>query len=216
MEVLEVLDFLEALEPKVCLELLVWMDSMASVDPKVFLEHQVGVQEVAQVLLVFQGRREREASPTQEVQAFPEQREKEEIQVLLDSQGSPVGPDLLVGLWGPIFPDLWETLASLDWMESMVSKVLPVLLVRLVQAQLRETEVTPGSQASQAPLAGKEIQEAPEPLEAPVALDLKENEVRLVSAEVLVSKVLLATLVTMDSKDPREFEDLLVVRVSLE
>lgn len=42
-------------------------------------------------------------------------------QVLLDSQGSLVGLDLLVALWGQIFPDLWETLASLDWMESMVN-----------------------------------------------------------------------------------------------
>lgn len=42
-------------------------------------------------------------------------------QVVLDSQGSLVGPDLLVRLWGRIFPDLWETLASLDWMESMVN-----------------------------------------------------------------------------------------------
>lgn len=112
-----------------------------------------------------------------------------------------------------MFPDLWETLASLDWMENMVSKVLQVLLVRLVQAQLRETEVTPGSQASPAPLAGKEIPEAPEAPEALEPLVLKGNEVRLVTAEALVSKVLPATLVTMDSKDPRDFEDLLVVGV---
>lgn len=41
---------------------------------------------------------------------------------------------------------------------------------RLVQAQHRETEVTPGSQVSLAPLAGKENQEAPEALAALVAL----------------------------------------------
>lgn len=98
----------------------------------------------------------------------------------------------------------------------MVSKVLQVLLVRLVQAQPRETEGTPGSQASPAPPAGKEIQEAPEALVSPVALVLKENEVRLASAEVLVSKVLLVTLVTMEAKDPRDFEGPLVVRASLE
>lgn len=41
---------------------------------------------------------------------------------------------------------------SLDWMDSMVSKVLQVFPARLVQAQLRETEVTLVCQASQGPL----------------------------------------------------------------
>lgn len=121
-------------------------------------------------------------------------------QVVLDSQGSLVGPDPLVGSWDQIFPDLWETLASLDWMESMVnafpqsnfppvsfpflsspfllltlssllqvSKVLPVLPGRLVQAQPRETEVTPVSRASLAPQAGKEKQASPEAPDSPAA-----------------------------------------------
>ena len=42
-------------------------------------------------------------------------------QVLLDPQGSLVGPDLLVRLWAQTFPDLWETQASPVWMESMVN-----------------------------------------------------------------------------------------------
>lgn len=51
-----------------------------------------------------------------------------------------------------------------------VSKVLQVLQDHLVQAQLRETEVTLGSQVFLAPLAGKENREAPEALASPVAL----------------------------------------------
>lgn len=54
-----------------------------------------------------------------------------------------------------------------------VSKVLQVLQGRLVQAQLRETEVTLGSQASPAPLAGKENQDVPEALESLVVPVLK-------------------------------------------
>lgn len=46
---------LEVLEPKVCPDPLVWMDLMALVDLKASLEPQVGVQEDARVLLVFQG-----------------------------------------------------------------------------------------------------------------------------------------------------------------
>lgn len=136
--------------------------------------------------------------------------------MVLDSQASLVGPDLLVRLWGRIFPDLWETPASLDWMGSMVSKVLQVHPDHLVQAHPRETEVTLGSQASPAPLAEKEIQAS---LEAPdflAALDSKEDEVRLASAEVLVSRVSPVTLVSMETKEPRDYEGVLVVRVSLD
>lgn len=42
-------------------------------------------------------------------------------QVVLDSQGFLVGLELLVLLWAQTFPDLWETQASPDWMESMVN-----------------------------------------------------------------------------------------------
>lgn len=98
----------------------------------------------------------------------------------------------------------------------MDSKVLQVLPGLLVQAQPRETEVTLGSQASLAPLAGKENQaslEAPDFQAAPVS---KEDEVRLASAEVLVSRVSPVTLVSMDAKDQRDYEGLLVPRVALE
>lgn len=155
-------------------------------------------------------------SPTQEVQASLGRREREEYQVVLDSQGSLAGPDLLVRLWGRIFQDLWETPASLDWMESMVSKVLQVVLGHLVQAQPRETEVTLGSQASLAPLAGKENQASLVALDSPAAPVSKEDEVRLASVEVLASRVSPVTLVSMETKEPREFEGVLVVRVSLE
>lgn len=55
MELLDCPEVLGVLEPRVCLEPLVWMDLMASVEPKASQEHQVGAQEVAQVPLVFQG-----------------------------------------------------------------------------------------------------------------------------------------------------------------
>lgn len=42
------------------------------------------------------------------------------FQVVLDSQGSLVGLDPLVRLWGQMFLDPLETPASLDWMENMV------------------------------------------------------------------------------------------------
>lgn len=204
MGLLACLEVLEDLEPKACRDHLVWTDLMALVDQKDSLEPQVGVEEVHQVPLVFQGRREREVSPTVEVLASPEQREREETKVHLDAQDSLVGPELLVRLWAQTFPDLWETQAYPVWMESMVSLVLQVLQGHPVQAQHRETEVTMGSQASLDPPAGKEKQESPEALDSPAALVSKENEVRVVTAEVLVSKVSLATLATMDSKDPRE------------
>jgi len=204
MDLLAYLEVLEDLEPKVCQDPLVWMDLMALVDLKDSLEPQVGVEEVPQVPLVFLGRREREVSPTVEVLASPERREREETKVLLDPQGSLVGPDLLVRLWAQTFPDLWETQAFLVWMESMVSVVLQVLQGHLVQAQPRETEVTMGSQASQDPPAGKEIQESLEAPDSPAALVSKESKVTVVTAEELVSKVCLVTLATMDSKDPRD------------
>lgn len=136
--------------------------------------------------------------------------------MVLDSKGSLVCPDLLVRLWAQIFLDLWGTPASLDWMESMVFRVLQVLPGLLVQAQPRETEGTLGSQASPARPAGKEIQAAPEApdfLAVPVS---KENEVRPASAEVLASRVSLVTLVTMETKELRDFKGVLVVRGSLE
>lgn len=204
MDHLACLEVLEDLEPKVCWDPLVWTDLMALVDLKDSLEPQVGVEEVPQVPLVSQGRREREVSPTVEVLASPERREREETKVLLDPQGSLVGPDLLVRLWAQTFPDLWETQASPVWMESMVSVVLQVLQGRPVQAQHRETEATMGSQASLDPPAGKENQESLEALDSPAALVSKENKVRLVTAEVMVSKVSLVTPATMDSKDPRD------------
>lgn len=55
MGLLVCLEVLEVLEPKGCPDLLVWMDLMVSVDQKVSLEPQVGLQEVSQVLPVFQG-----------------------------------------------------------------------------------------------------------------------------------------------------------------
>lgn len=134
--------------------------------------------------------------------------------MVLDAQGSLVGPDLLVLLWGRISPDLWETPAFLDWMESMDSKVLQVLPGLLVQAQPRETEVTLGSQASLAPLAGKETQASLEAPDFQAALVSKEDEVRLASVEVLVSRVSPVILVSMEAKDQRDFEGVLVVRVS--
>lgn len=133
--------------------------------------------------------------------------------MVLDSQGSLVGLDLLVRRWGRIFLDRWETPASLDWMESMVSRVLQVLPGRLVQAQPRETEVTPGSRDSPAPLAGKETRRALEAPDSPAAPVSKESEVRLATAEVPDSRVSLVNLVTMDSKDPRDCKDVPVVRV---
>lgn len=133
--------------------------------------------------------------------------------MVLDSQGFLVGLELLVLLWAQTFPDLWETQASPDWMESMVSKVLQVLQGRPVQAQPRETEATLGSRASLDPPAGKETQDFPEAPDSPAALVSKENEVRLVSAEVLVSKVSLVTLAIMETKEPKDLEAVLVVRV---
>ncbi|TKS93214.1 Collagen alpha-2(IV) chain [Collichthys lucidus] len=134
----------------------------------------------------------------------------------LDSQGSPVVPALLVRRGCQMFPDNLETPVSLDWMESMVSKVLQVLQGHLVQAQTRETEVIQDSRASQAPPAGKEIQQALEPPDSLAAPVLKENEVSLDTAEVLVSRVTLVSLVTMEAKDPKEFEGVLAAKVSPE
>lgn len=136
--------------------------------------------------------------------------------MVLDSQASLVGPDFLVRLWDQTFLGLWETPASLDWMENLVSKVLQVLPGLLVQAHPRETEVTLASQASRVPLAGRENQDSLEVLDSLAALVSKENEVTLASAEVLVSRVSLVTLVTLEAKDPKDYKDVLVVRVSLE
>lgn len=135
--------------------------------------------------------------------------------MVLDAKGSLVCLDLLVRLSGRIFQDPRETPASLDWMESMVSKVLRVLPGRLVQAQPRETEETLGFRASPAPPEGKESQASPEALASPAAPGSKEDEVRLASAEVQVSRVSPVTLVTMETKEPRDYEGVLVVRVYL-
>lgn len=124
--------------------------------------------------------------------------------------------DLLVWLWGQKFLDLWETPASLDWMESMVSKVLQVLPGHLVQVQPRETEEILVSRAFPGPPAGKENQGSPEVPVSPAVLFSKEDEVRPASVEVLVSRVSPVTLVSMETKEPREHEAVLVVRVSLE
>lgn len=112
------------------------------------------------------------------------------------------------------FLDLWETPACLDWMENMVSVVVLVLQAPPVQAQPRETEVILGSQASLAPLAGKETQQALEVRDSLAAQVLREREVRPVSVEVLDSRVSLVTLVTMETKDLRAYKAFLVVRVS--
>lgn len=216
MGLLVCLEDLEVLAPKVYLDPLVWMDLMDLMGLKASLEPQVQVGEVTQVLLVFQDKREREASHIQEVQASLVEKEREEIQVLLDSQGSPDGRDLLVRLWGQIYLDHWESLVFLDWMESMVSKVLQVLLGHLALAQPRETEVMPGSQASLAPPAGKENLDSQEARVFLAVLVLKGNVVRLASVEVLASRVSLVTLVTMEAKDPRDSEVLRGVRVPLE
>lgn len=111
---------------------------------------------------------------------------------------------------------LWVTPASLDWMESMAFQVPQDYQDHLVQAQLKETGVTPGSQASPAPLAEKENLEAQEAPELLVLLDLKEKEGRAVTMGVLVSRVTLVTLVTTGTKEPRDSEDLPVGRVSQE
>lgn len=98
----------------------------------------------------------------------------------------------------------------------MVSKVLQVLPGRLVLEQPRETEVTRGCQASQAHPAERENQDSLEAPDSPAALVSKESEVRPASAEVLASKASPVTLVTLEAKARRDYEGLLVVRVSLE
>lgn len=186
MEVLVCLVVLEALEPKVCPDLPVWMDSMDFLEQKEFRETQVGAEEDAKVLQVFKVRREREASPTQEVQASQEQRGRGVIQVAPDSQGSQVDQALRVHPWGQMFLDLQETLAFQDLMENMVSKVLQVALGLLALALYKETGVILASQVFLGHLAGREnlvSLEAPDSLAAPVS---KVKEVRLASAEVLV------------------------------
>lgn len=90
------LEVQEALDPRDCLVPLVWMDLMALVVQKAFLELQVEMEEGSQAPLDFQDRKEREVSPTREVQASQEEREREENQVVLDSQDSLVGLDPLV------------------------------------------------------------------------------------------------------------------------
>lgn len=87
-----------------------------------------------------------------------------------DAQGSPVFPDPPVPRWDQTFTDLLETQDSLDWMENLVSRVLQVLPVLLVPAQLRETEETLDSQVSQDPPGEREtlvFPEAPDSSEAP-------------------------------------------------
>lgn len=200
--------------PKVCQVPPVWMDSMASVDPKDSLEPQVGVEAAARVLLVFRVSRGSEASPTREVQATTDRRGREETQVVLDAQGSPVCPDLLVPLWGQMFPDLWETPVCLDWMESMVSPVPKVLPALLVPAQPMGTAVTPDSRGSPAAPAGKETRASPEAPASPAAPASKEDEVRPATAEVPVSRVTPVTPVTMETKEPKEYKAVLVVPVA--
>lgn len=216
MGLLVYLEVLEVQDPKVCLDPLVWTDLMALLDLKASLELQVEVQEVALVPLVFQAQREKEVSPSLEVQDSLDQREREESQVFLDSLGSPVGLDFLVQLLDQTSLDLWETPAFLDWMENMVSKVLQVLPGRLVLEQPRETEVTQVCLDSQAHPAEKESRDSLEAPDSPAALVSKENVVRLASVEVLVSKASLVTLVTLEAKAQRDYEGLLVGRVSLE
>lgn len=189
---------------------------MDLVDLKAFLEPQVGVEEVFLVLQVSGVRREREASHIRELQGSQDPKESEEIQAVLDSRGSLDAPVFLVPLWDQIFLVLWETLASLDLMENMVSKVLQVLLGPLVLVQLRETEGTLVSQDSLVHLVEKESQATPDPKDCPVAQVLKENAVSPASVEVLVLKGFLVTLVSMEAKDQRVYEVLLVGRVFLE
>lgn len=216
MGLLVYLEVLEVQDPKVCLDPLVWTDLMALLDLKASLELQVEVQEVALVPLVFQAQREKEVSPSLEVQDSLDQREREGSQVFLDSLGSPVGLDFLVQLLDQTSLDLWETPAFLDWMENMVSKVLQVLPGHLVLEQPRETEVTQVCLDSQAHPAERESRDSLEAPDSPAALVSKESAVRLASAEVLVSKASLVTLVTLEAKVQRDYEGLLVERVSLE
>lgn len=115
-----------------------------------------------------------------------------------------------------MFLVLWETLASLDWMENTVSKVLQVPLGPLALVQLRETEETLVSQDSLVHLVGKESQASPDPKDCLVAPVLKESVVSPASVEVLVSKVFLVTLVSLEAKDQRDNEAVLVVREFLE
>lgn len=136
--------------------------------------------------------------------------------MVLDSQGSLAGPDFLVGPWPQTFLDPWETLASLGWMENMVSRVLQVLQDQLAQARLRETEGTLVSQDSQAPPAGKENQDSLEAPDCPAVPVSKEHEVKLVIVEGQVSRVSPVIQVTLEAKDPRGYKGLLVVRVFLE
>lgn len=216
MGLLVCLEVLEVQDPKVCPVPQVWTDLMALLDLKGSLELQVESQEVVLVHPVFQAQREKEVSPTLEVQDSLDQREREESQVFLDSLGSLVGLDFLVRFLDQISLDPWESPAFLDWMENMVSKVLQVLQGHLVLEQPRETEVTQGCQDSQAHPAERENQDSLEAPDSPAALVSKESAVRLASAEVLVSKVSLVTLVTLEAKAQRDYEGLLVGRVSLE
>lgn len=154
-------------------------------------------------------------SLTQEYQGSLDRREREESQVVLDSQGSLVGLALLVQQWDQIFPAPVETPASQDLMESMVSRVPQVLQDQQVQEHPRETEETLDCQVSLVPLVGKENQEDLEVLDSLVAQVLKVKEARLVSVVVQVSRDSLVTLVTMETKDQKDSEGLLVVRVFL-
>lgn len=69
-----------------------------------------------------------------------------------------------------LFPSLPSPFLLLNLSSLLqVFKVLQVPPGHLVQGQSRETEVTPGSQASLAPPAGKENQEAMEAPDSPAA-----------------------------------------------
>lgn len=216
MVFLGVLGVLEVLEPKVYLDPLVWMDSMDLVGLKASLEPQVGAEEAVLVLQVSRVRRGSEESLSQDLQVSQDLKGREGTQVVLDSQGSLDAPDLLVPLWDLIFLVLWETLASLDLMENTGSKVLQVLPGPLVQVRLRETEETLVSQDSLVHLVEKESLASLGPKDCPGAPVLKESAASPASVEVLVSKVFLGTLVTLETRDQRDYEDRLVVREFLE
>lgn len=216
MVFLGVLGVLEVQEPKVYLDPLVWMDSMDLVDLKGSLEPQVGVEEAFLVLQVSRVRRGSEESLSQDLQDSQDLKGREGTQVVLDSQGSLDAPDLLVRLWDLIFLVLWEILVYLDLMENTGSKVLQVLLGPLVRVQLRETEGTLVSQDSLVHPVGKESLASLDPKDCPGAPVLKGSAASPATVEVLVSKVFLVTLVSLEARDQRDFEVLLVVREFLE
>lgn len=68
------------------------------------------------------------------------QKEREELQVTLEQQASPVSLALVAEAAFPTPPDLWETLACQDWMENQGHMVLLVPLVRQARVRFRETE----------------------------------------------------------------------------